>query len=118
MSAISDYTDKVNAAFDSIGADVDTAVSSIGGVQTDVTFLKDTITKLNNSPGSITPADQALLDAAAARATALQTKVAAVKETLATLDASTEEPPTPPADVPPVVTPPADVPPAPPTVVT
>jgi len=82
MSAISDFADKVNAKFDAIGTSVD-------GIATDVQFLKDEIAKLQNSPGTITPADQAILDGIQARTDALATKVSA-------LDAQTEEPPAPP----------------------
>ena len=82
MSAISDFASKQNAHNDKI----DTAID---GIQGDVTALKDLITKLQNSAGTITPEDQASLDALEARAAALEQKVTA-------LDAQTENPPTPP----------------------
>lgn len=80
MSAISDFAAKQNAFNDRI----DTAVQGLTG---DVTALKDEITKLQNSPGTITPEDQASLDAIQARTDAITTKLEA-------LDALT--PPTPP----------------------
>src|SRR6185369_2630937 len=83
MSAISDFGDKVNAKFDELGTAVD-------GIATDVDFLKAEIKKLQDSPGQITPADQAILDGIQTRADALSAKVKA-------LDAATEEPPTAPA---------------------
>ncbi len=81
MSAISDFGDKVSTAFDKLGAAVD-------GVATDVDFLKAEIKKLQDNPGPITAADQAILDGVQSRLDGLATKVAA-------LDAATEEPPTP-----------------------
>jgi len=82
MSAISDYGDKVTAAFDKLGTAVD-------GVAADVAFLKAKIEELQNNPGPISPADQAILDAIQARADDLTSKVEA-------LDAATEQPPPPP----------------------
>ncbi len=80
MSAIKDFSDKVDAAFEEIGTSVD-------GVQSDVTALKAKIDELQNSSGTVTPEDQALLDQIQARATSLAEKVK-------TLDAATETPPT------------------------
>lgn len=97
-SAISDFSDRVTKAFDEIGASVDAAVQSLAGVAKDVTDLKALIDKLQNTPGAITPEDQALLDQAQAKADLLVTKTAALKQSLAELDAQTEEPP--PAPVP------------------
>lgn len=81
MATIKEFSDKVNASFDKVGLAVD-------GVMGDVQWLKDKITELQNSPGAITPEDQALLDAIEDRANQLVTKVE-------TLDAATEHPPTP-----------------------
>lgn len=89
------FADKVNASFDGISNDVDSLVASIGGITADVQFLKDTITALQNSPGTFSPEDQALVDALQARVDALGTKVAGAKDTAASLDAATTEPPTP-----------------------
>lgn len=82
MSAISDFRDRVNAKFDELGTAVD-------GVAGDVDFLKKKIEELQNTPGPITPADQAILDELEARVGGLNEKVKA-------LDAATEQPPTPP----------------------
>lgn len=95
MSAISDFAATVKTAFDQISDNVDAAVTSLAGLTADVQFLKDTIEKLQNNPGPISAEDQALLDAAQARAAQLASKAAALKDALATLDAQTEEPPTP-----------------------
>lgn len=81
MSAISDFSAKVNVAFDEISTAVD-------GIVLDVQFLKDQIAALQNSTGEISAEDQALLDSIDAKATLLSTKLKA-------LDAATEEPPTP-----------------------
>lgn len=82
MSAISDYAGKVNTAFDEIGASVDGIVGDIAG-------LKKKIDDLQNSPGTITPEDQKLLDDIQARAVAVAEKVKA-------LDEATENPVEPP----------------------
>jgi len=96
MSQISEYVDRVNAKFDEIGASVDGIVTSVTGVSGDVDFLKKTIADLQASAGKVTPEDQALLDALEARVGGMSTRVSGVKDALATLDAATEEPPTPP----------------------
>lgn len=84
MSQISDYSDRVNAKLDSLATSVD-------GVVADVASLKKKIDDLQNSPGTITPEDQKLLDDIQSRVTSLADKVK-------TLDEATEspvEPPTP-----------------------
>ena len=81
--AIQAYSDAVNAQFDIIEPAVD-------GIVDDVQFLKDTIAALQNSPGSITPDDQALLDKAQARVNLLSTKIV-------NLDNATSRPVPPPA---------------------
>lgn len=80
MSAISDFAAKQNAFNDRQDA-------AVAGVTADVQFLKDEIIKLQNSPGPISPEDQASLDALQARAEAAVVKLEA-------LDAAT--PPVPP----------------------
>ncbi len=82
MSAISDFATKQNAFNDRI----DTAIADLQG---DVQNLNDTITQLQNSPGTITPDDQALLDA-------IQTRTEGVTTKLEALDALT--PPKAPVD--------------------
>lgn len=79
--AISSFAARVNTSFDKIGASVD-------GLVGDVDTLKKKIEELQNSSGSITPEDQALLDAIEARANTVGDKLAA-------LDAATENAPAP-----------------------
>lgn len=81
MSAISEFAVRQNQFNDRI----DNAVTSIQG---DVKFLSDKITEMQNSPGPISPEDQASLDALQARSAALADKIEA-------LDALT--PPAPPS---------------------
>lgn len=80
MSVISDFAAKQNAFNDRMDA-------AVAGIQGDVQALNDLITKLQNSPGTITPEDQASLDA-------LQARAQTVTDKLEALDALT--PPTPP----------------------
>lgn len=98
MSAISDYVGAANAAFDAIDTALDTAQAKLGGVTDDVTFLKETIEKLQNNPGPISAEDQALLDAAQQRVNGLASKTSGLTSALEALDNATErpaEPPTP-----------------------
>lgn len=94
MSAISDYEAKVDAAFTAIGSSVDSIVASVAGVSGDVDRLKATILALQNSAGTVTPEDQALLDKSETAVNALASRVSGVKDALAALDAATEEAPT------------------------
>lgn len=80
MSKISEFSDRVNAAFGSI----DQAVT---GVSADVQSLKAEIEKLQNTPGDISPEDQAILDG-------IEAKVNDVAGKLTALDGLTT-PPTP-----------------------
>lgn len=84
MSKISEFANVVAGAFDTIAASVD-------GLTTDIKTLNDKITELQNSSGTITPEDQALLDEIQAEAQALASK-------LATLDDQTAAPPAPPTE--------------------
>lgn len=93
MSAISDYAAKVDTAFAEIGTNVETLQGSIENVSKDVAGLKALIDKLQNSPGSITPEDQATLDKAQAAADALAAKVKAVTENAKALADATEDAP-------------------------
>lgn len=74
MSAISDFATAMNAFNDQD----DAAVASI---QTEVAALQAEIVTLQNSPGTITPADQASLDALQARAKTINDKLAALAAT-------------------------------------
>ena len=71
MSAISDFATAQNAFQDRM----DTAVSDLQG---DVKNLTDQIAALQNSTGTITPADQALLDGIQARSKSVADKLDAL----------------------------------------
>jgi predicted nucleic acid-binding Zn-ribbon protein len=75
MSAISDFTDKQNA----FNNRIDTAITDLQG---DVKSLTDQITALQNSAGTITPEDQALLDG-------IQQRTSTIADKLDALDALT-----------------------------
>lgn len=83
MSSISDFAAHQSA----FNTRLDTAIT---GLQADVEALNAKIEELQNSPGSITPEDQALLDELTSRGEAITAKLEA-------LDALTPPPPPPPA---------------------
>lgn len=94
MSAIKNYTDAVNAKFDEINTGLGALTDSVADIGADVSYLKDTITKLQNTQGGITPEDQALLDAAQNAVTALAGKTSALATAAKTLaDATDSNPP-------------------------
>lgn len=99
MSAISDYVAEVNTSFDEIDTALETSNTRLTGLTDDIAYLKETIDKINNSPGAITPEDQASLDGLKARAVAAGSKLAAFKTALEALDKATERP-TPPVEPP------------------
>lgn len=99
MSAISDYTARVNAKFDSIGELAAALGTALGGIADDVLFLKEKIEEIQNNPGPISPADQALLDASEERLSTLVTNLGALNTAAEQLNAATERP-APPADPP------------------
>ena len=82
MSVISEFASWQNTFNDRVD-------SAVAGLATDVAYLKAKIEELQNSPGAITPEDQALLDA-------LDARVASVADKLEALDALT--PPVPPVE--------------------
>ncbi len=82
MSAISDFAAKQNAHNDAM----DKAIEGITG---DVAFLKGEIERLQNTGGTLTADDQAIVDG-------LETRTAALADKLGALDALT--PPVPPTD--------------------
>lgn len=71
MSAISQFAAKQNAFNDQI----DTAVA---GLAADVKSLNDQIATLQNSAGTVTPEDQASLDAIQARSQTIADKLTAL----------------------------------------
>lgn len=81
MATIQEFATTVQQSFTRISTAVD-------GVVADVDALKAKIDELQNSPGQITPADQALLDS-------IQQQAGAVADKLEALDAATETPPAP-----------------------
>ena len=95
MSEISNYAAKVDAAFTAIGETVDSIVTSLSGVVGDVDRLKATIKQLQETPGTITPEDQALLDKSETAVNNIAARLAGLKEAMASLDAATEEAPSP-----------------------
>lgn len=94
MSAISEYAAKQKAFNERQGAAIDKLVTSIGGVTEDVAELNRLIKELQDSPGTITPEDQATLDELTTAGEATAVKVEAAATALAALDA--QNPPTPP----------------------
>jgi enamine deaminase RidA (YjgF/YER057c/UK114 family) len=96
MSAISEYAAAVNTSFDEIDSALESVTKSVTGVADDVTYLKETIDKLQNNPGPISDEDQALLNAAQSRAASAASKLTAAKTALVELDAATERPEVPP----------------------
>jgi len=81
MTAISDYAAKVNASYAQLA-------TSLTDIKTEISSLNDKINQLQNSPGPISAADQATLDAA-------QVQVNTLVQSAQALD--TIQPPTPPA---------------------
>lgn len=79
--AIRQFSERVNQAFDRIHTTTDKLVA-------DSLWLKEQITILQNTAGTITPEDQGLLDGIEARANTIHAALEA-------LDASTEDPPVP-----------------------
>jgi len=71
MSAISDFAAKQKAFQDKQDA-------AVAGLTEDVQTLNDKITELQNTPGQITPEDQALLDDITARGAAITAKLEAL----------------------------------------
>lgn len=87
MSAISVHAEKQNAFNARQGAAIDSVVASQAGIVEDIQALNDKITELQNSPGQVTPEDQALLDQLETQGSDLTAKVEAVAEALKVLDA-------------------------------
>lgn len=94
MSAISDFAAKQTAFNKRQGDAIDKSVASISAVTDDIARLNKTIADLQASNGTVTPADQALIDDLESQGDALSTKVESVATALQALDDLT--PPTPP----------------------
>ena len=95
MEAIQNYAARVETAINAIGSDIDSVVTSFEGVAKDVANLKEVIAKIQNSPGTLSPEDQASLDKGEFLLNSLAVRVSGVKDALAALDAATETPSTP-----------------------
>ena len=83
-------SEAIAAYVDAQGKINDQQDAAVDGLVADVKFLNDKIKELQDSPGQITPSDQALLDA-------IQQRAKTTAEKLGALDALTnpEPPPTP-----------------------
>lgn len=71
VTVISDFAAKQQAHNDAVS-------KSLDDIQTEITNLNTQIAALQSSSGTVTPADQALLDGIEASGAALQTKAAAL----------------------------------------
>lgn len=71
MSKISEFSDRQKAFHERQDA-------AIEGLRADVLALNEKITELQNSPGVITPEDQAMLDALEARGQEISAKLEAL----------------------------------------
>jgi hypothetical protein len=91
-TAIETYAAKVDAAFTAIAETVDSIVTSLSGVAGDVDRLKATIKQLQETPGTITPEDQALLDKSEAAVNQIASRLAGLKEAMASSGASQSMP--------------------------
>lgn len=74
MSAITDFATANQASLDAISASLD-------GITAGITALDTLITNLQNSPGTLSPSDQAALDAIQASSASLVAKAAAISVT-------------------------------------
>lgn len=91
MASLKEQLDAQEAQLTAIATDVDGIVTSVNGINTDVQALKKQIDDLNNSPGELTPENQAALDRIQALAGSIATKTAAAKTAAAELDAATAD---------------------------
>jgi hypothetical protein len=94
---IKNYVDAVNASYDTIDESVKVLETGLPGIVDDVAYLKETIKALQDNPGPISEADQALLTGAQTRVNALAARLAPLGDALKALDEATTrpEPPTP-----------------------
>lgn len=105
MATYAEQLQALNAYFDRDDAAMTKIAQSIPAVVADVKFLKDTITKLQNSAGQVTPEDQGLIDQLQARANAAATRTEQLATDIKALDDAT--PPEVPAEPPVEPNPPA-----------
>lgn len=95
MTAISTFIEQQNAFNAANSAAIESLTTNVKGITNDIGELNARIKELQESQGTITPEDQALLDAAILSGQQVQAKLAAVSAALAALDDLT--PPVPPA---------------------
>ena len=81
--------EQIKAFSDAVQASFGKVATAVDGLTGDIQILKKKIEDLQNSPGTLTPEDQAALDA-------IQTQANTIADKLAALDAATENVPTPP----------------------
>lgn len=101
MATYAEQLQALNAYFDRDDAAMTKIAQAVPAVVADVKFLKDTITKLQNTQGQVTPEDQALIDQLQARANAAATRTEQLAADIKALDDATPpevpvEPPPPP----------------------
>jgi len=97
MGVLNDYLKKQQEWNTRQGAAIDSAVASLDGLVLDVKNLNDKIIELQNSPGVVTPEDQALIDQQLALGEAATIKVEAFANALKALDHQNTQPPAVPA---------------------
>lgn len=93
MQAITDYGDRQKAHNDRQNAALAVITGALTGVAGDIAELKKLIEQLQNSPGTLSPEDQATLDAAQARSESATTRLEAAAATLQAIDEQTPPPP-------------------------
>ncbi len=97
MSAITDWAAKEDADLTGIKAELDAAVATGAKVAAGVADLLKIITDFQSAPGTISPADQATLDALETRAKSLDSQAGLLASQLAAISTTPPTPPTAPA---------------------
>lgn len=88
MSALTDFLTKQRAFNDRDDAATATISTAVQGITGDFAGMLDTIKKLQDSQGQVTPEDQALIDQIESQGAAISTKLDAASTALEALDAS------------------------------
>ena len=96
MQAIDTFVAGVQAAFAQVNAGLDTAVAEIQKIAADEANLAAQIADLKNN-ATLSPDDQAKLDAVLSNAQSMATRSGSVADSLTQLDASVPDLPPPPA---------------------
>lgn len=89
---VKEYVAAANLVFDAVDAAQTTAETAANGIADDVAFLKETITALQNSAGTLTPEDEALVNALDARINGMSTRTTALSGALSDIDSATSRP--------------------------